>query len=112
MLQPLGHEHSYGEKSNQFKFSLPHGPPVDSTCKHCSHRHHVSFKFSLPHGPTVDSTCKHCSYRHHVSFKFSLPHGPPVDSTCNHCSHRHHLSFAKLMFKNACDSADEGRSAG
>ncbi|KAJ9580194.1 hypothetical protein L9F63_004137 [Diploptera punctata] len=40
-LQPLGQEHKYGEKPNQFKFTLPHAPPVASTCVHCGHRHHI-----------------------------------------------------------------------
>jgi hypothetical protein len=40
-LQPLGVSHQYGEKPQQFKFTLPHGPPVGTSCEHCGHKHHV-----------------------------------------------------------------------
>lgn len=40
-LQPLGVSHQYGEKPHQFKFTLPHGPPVGALCEHCRHKHHV-----------------------------------------------------------------------
>ncbi|XP_069692231.1 tRNA (guanine(26)-N(2))-dimethyltransferase [Periplaneta americana] len=40
-LQPLGVSHQYGDKPHQFKFTLPHGPPVGTTCEHCDHRHHI-----------------------------------------------------------------------
>lgn len=40
-FQPLGVSHQYSEKPHQFKFTLPHGPPVGALCEHCGHRHHI-----------------------------------------------------------------------
>ncbi|PSN57174.1 putative tRNA (guanine(26)-N(2))-dimethyltransferase [Blattella germanica] len=53
-LQPLGVENKYGDKPHQFKFSLPQGPPVDSTCTHCGHRHHIGGP--IWNGPLHDQT--------------------------------------------------------
>jgi len=39
-FQPLGRT-SLSKDGTNLKFSLPHGPPVDKNCKHCSHSHHI-----------------------------------------------------------------------
>jgi hypothetical protein len=61
-LQPLGVSHQYGEKPQQFKFTLPHGPPVGATCEHCSHKHHVC----------EDKVYKSCNDLSHFCFYFCL----------------------------------------
>lgn len=40
ILQPLGAAHKYGEKSTQYKFSLPHAPS-SGICEHCGHKFHI-----------------------------------------------------------------------
>lgn len=44
-LQPLGilKPNPTEKNPNQVKFSIPTGPPVNRTCDHCGHKHHVSY---------------------------------------------------------------------
>lgn len=42
-LQPLGVSKATEAKPNSIKFGIPTGPFVETNCKHCNHKHHVSF---------------------------------------------------------------------
>lgn len=49
-LHPLGilKPNPTEKNPNQVKFSIPTGPPVNTNCDHCGHKHHVSTTFSTP----------------------------------------------------------------
>ncbi|KAK7870637.1 hypothetical protein R5R35_009133 [Gryllus longicercus] len=40
VFHPLGVAHKFGEKVNQYKFSLPHAP-VNGVCEHCGQKFHI-----------------------------------------------------------------------